>query len=52
MSSCYAASREKIGDDLLLIPSVAAVMHDRTGRVLIQRRADEGYGLRERGPAV
>jgi 8-oxo-dGTP pyrophosphatase MutT (NUDIX family) len=45
MSPHYAALREKIGDDLLLIPSVAAVVHDKTGRVLIQRRADGGYSL-------
>jgi len=45
LSPYYASLREKLGDDLLLIPSVAAVVHDMSGRVLIQKRTDGGYSL-------
>ena len=34
--------RAKIGTDLLLTPGVAAVIIDPTGRVLLQRRSDDG----------
>lgn len=34
--------REKIGHDLLLNPGVAALIHDEAGRVLLQRRSDDG----------
>jgi 8-oxo-dGTP pyrophosphatase MutT (NUDIX family) len=45
MSPYYASLREKIGNDLLLIPSVAAVVHDESGRVLIQQRTSGGFSL-------
>ncbi len=34
--------RRKVGDDLLLLPGVAAVVFDDAGRVLLGRRADTG----------
>lgn len=38
--------REKIGPDLLLLPSVAALVHDDQGRLLLQRKAgSEGWSL-------
>ena len=38
--------RAKIGTDLLLTPGVAAVIIDPAGRVLLQRRSDDGrWGL-------
>jgi mutator protein MutT len=38
--------RDKVGKDLLLLPGVAAAIHDETGRLLMQRRADGGaWGL-------
>ncbi|AHD09381.1 NUDIX domain-containing protein [Phaeobacter gallaeciensis] len=38
--------RRKIGHDRLLIPSVAAIIHDDVGRLLLQRKAgSEGWSL-------
>lgn len=34
--------RKKVGHDLLLVPAVAGVIWDAEGRVLLQRRADDG----------
>ncbi|HET7327208.1 MAG TPA: NUDIX domain-containing protein [Nocardioidaceae bacterium] len=34
--------RRRIGQDLLLLPAVMAVVHDSAGRVLVQQRADDG----------
>ena len=45
MSSYYGMLRQRIGNDLLLIPAVAAVVHDAVGQVLIQERPDGGYSL-------
>jgi ADP-ribose pyrophosphatase YjhB (NUDIX family) len=45
MSPYYAALRHKLGPDLLLIPGVAAVIHNEAGEVLIQTRADGGHSL-------
>lgn len=45
ISEYYAAIRSRIGNDLLLIPSVAAVVHDDLGRVLIQERREGGFSL-------
>ena len=45
MSPFYTALRERFGSGLLLVPGVAAVIHDAAGRVLIQAREDGGHGL-------
>lgn len=46
LSSYIAGLRAKIGTDLLLLPSVAALIHDRHGRLLLQRKAGpEGWSL-------
>jgi 8-oxo-dGTP pyrophosphatase MutT (NUDIX family) len=37
ISSHFQQLRNKIGCDLLQIPGVAAVIHDRTGRILLQQ---------------
>lgn len=37
-----AGLRRRIGHDLLLVPGVAAVVQDPAGRVLVQRRVDDG----------
>jgi 8-oxo-dGTP diphosphatase len=45
-SSYIHAIRAKVGPDLLLMPGVAAVIVDPAGRVLLQRRSDDGkWGL-------
>ena len=38
-SSYIACLRARVGHDLLLLPSVAAVIHDVEGRLLLQRKA-------------
>lgn len=45
ISPYYAALRQRLGTALLLIPAVAAVVHDQTGRVLIQGSRHGGYSL-------
>lgn len=46
MSPYYRLLRSKLGRDLLLVPSVAAVIHDAHGRLLLQERASgEGWSL-------
>lgn len=45
MSAYYASLRERLGSELLLIPAVAAVVHDPTGRVLVQERHGGNYSL-------
>jgi 8-oxo-dGTP diphosphatase len=46
VSGYIHALRAKIGPDLLLMPGVAAVVIDPAGRVLLQRRSDDGkWGL-------
>ncbi|MFU8805204.1 MAG: NUDIX domain-containing protein [Bradymonadaceae bacterium] len=42
MSDYYKRLREKIGHDLLMMPSVAAVIHDDQGQVLLMRQRDGG----------
>ena len=45
-SSYIAGLRAGIGNDLLLLPGVAALIHDQQGRVLLQRKAgSEGWSL-------
>jgi 8-oxo-dGTP pyrophosphatase MutT (NUDIX family) len=45
MSPYYQRLREAIGKDLLLIPAVAAVIHDRAGRLLLQEKHDGSWSL-------
>lgn len=46
MSPYFKQLRARIGHDLLLIPSVAAVIHDVHGRLLLQERSTgEGWSL-------
>jgi 8-oxo-dGTP diphosphatase len=42
VSPYIARLRAHVGTDLLLLPSVSAVVRDDTGRVLLQRRSDNG----------
>jgi 8-oxo-dGTP pyrophosphatase MutT (NUDIX family) len=42
ISPYIAKLREKIGCDLLLLPSVSAIILDDRGRVLLQRSSDDG----------
>jgi 8-oxo-dGTP diphosphatase len=42
ISSYIAALRKKIGDDLLLLPSVGAIMFNDRGELLLQRARDDG----------
>jgi 8-oxo-dGTP pyrophosphatase MutT (NUDIX family) len=45
-SSYIDGLRSKIGDDLLLLPSIAALIHDDYGRLLLQRKSGtEGWSL-------
>ena len=46
MSTYVAQLRAKIGHHLLLLPSVAAVIHDDSGRLLLQEKSSgEGWSL-------
>jgi 8-oxo-dGTP pyrophosphatase MutT (NUDIX family) len=45
ISQFHRALRERIGHDLLLVPGVAAVIHDAEGRVLVQERTEGGFSL-------
>src|SRR5665213_339475 len=46
MSAYIRRLRSKIGHDLLLLPSVAAVIKDMEGRILLQEKASgEGWSL-------
>jgi 8-oxo-dGTP pyrophosphatase MutT (NUDIX family) len=46
MSPYFKQLRAKIGHDLLLVPGVAAVIRDSTGRLLLQERSSgEGWSL-------
>ena len=46
MSPYFQQLRAKIGHDLLLLPSVAAVIRDSDGRLLLQEKASgEGWSL-------
>lgn len=41
-SGYIRALREEVGHRLLLLPGVAAIVRDGEGRILMQRRADDG----------
>lgn len=45
MSSFYSSIRARVGSSLLLMPSVAAIIRDGTGRVLLQQRHDDSWSL-------
>jgi len=45
MSPYYQRLRDAIGKDPLLIPAVAAVIHDSTGRLLLQEKHDGTWSL-------
>ena len=45
MSPYYASLRAKIGHGLLLIPAVAAAIHDNEGRLLVLRRPSGTHTL-------
>lgn len=42
ISPYLRALRAKVGSDLLVLPSVTVLPHDRDGRILLVRRADTG----------
>lgn len=45
MSPYYKRLREAFGHDLLLIPAVAAIIHDDQHRLLLQRKHDGSWSL-------
>jgi 8-oxo-dGTP pyrophosphatase MutT (NUDIX family) len=45
MSPYFRELRTKVGTDLLLVPSVAAVIHDGGGRLLLQQKASGEWSL-------
>lgn len=45
MSPYYQALRDKVGTSLLLIPSVAAVIRNDEGRLLLQEKSAEVWSL-------
>ena len=45
MSPYYKQLREKVGASVLLIPSVAAVIHNERGELLLQEKGDEHWSL-------
>lgn len=45
MSPYYQNLRKSIGDGLLLMPAVAAVIHDKEGRLLLQGKHDGTWSL-------
>ena len=45
MSPYYQNLRSRIGKDLLLIPSVAALIRDSNGSILLQRKGDGTWSL-------
>jgi 8-oxo-dGTP pyrophosphatase MutT (NUDIX family) len=46
MSPYFKQLRAKIGHDLLMMPGVAAVIHDSSGRLLLQEKTSgEGWSL-------
>jgi 8-oxo-dGTP pyrophosphatase MutT (NUDIX family) len=45
MSDYYQSVRARVGDSLLMIPAVAAIVRDREGRVLVHQRPDDSWSL-------
>ena len=45
ISPYYRRLRDLVGDELLLLPSVAALIRDAEGRVLVQKRGDGTWSL-------
>lgn len=45
MSAFYRSLREQVGSALLLIPAVAAIVRDQSGRVLVQQQHDGTWSL-------
>ncbi|NTF31329.1 NUDIX domain-containing protein [Rhizobium skierniewicense] len=46
MASYITALRNKIGSDMLIVPSVAAVIHDADGKILLQEKmSGEAWSL-------
>jgi 8-oxo-dGTP pyrophosphatase MutT (NUDIX family) len=44
-SEHYSKIRQQIGHSLILVPGVAAVIRDETGRILLQRKHDRTWSL-------
>lgn len=45
MSPYYQSLRKLVGNDLVLMPSVAGIVHDSLGRLLLQHKADGTWSL-------
>jgi 8-oxo-dGTP pyrophosphatase MutT (NUDIX family) len=45
MSPFYKSIRARLGSSLLLVPGVAAIIRDETGRMLLQQLHDESWSL-------
>src|SRR4051812_47517941 len=45
ISAFYKSIRDRVGTSLLLIPGVAAIIRDETGRVLLQQGHDATWSL-------
>jgi 8-oxo-dGTP pyrophosphatase MutT (NUDIX family) len=45
MSDYYRSIRRRVGNDLLMVPSVAAIIRDDRGRTLFQRKHDGSWSL-------
>jgi len=45
MSDFYRRLRERAGSSLLLIPAVAAIIRDESGRVLVHQTRDDSWSL-------
>ncbi len=46
ISAYLQGIRDRVGHDLLLVPAVAALIHDAGGRILLEVRSDDGqWGL-------
>jgi 8-oxo-dGTP pyrophosphatase MutT (NUDIX family) len=42
LTNFYKAIREKLGNDLLLLPGICAIVFNDQGEILLQKRADTG----------